>query len=1158
MNIRFTVRRSRSLFGIVLFVCGAFGQGSFAGLTDNGELHINLMLSGGGTRAAAFAYGAMMELDRFCRRSGHWQYSDVVNDSASGHTRHCGDDKSLLESLDTISAVSGGSITAGYYQTHSRHDFLTEFPSLLRENSIQSRLLFAERPWSWGRIIRPPLLLITSAIDTVINFLSIPLFFVPVHMELTPPATMVLTDGILEPAQLAKVYDDVFFDGKTLGSIVVPEQFPVMELVRRDQSEVHKFPRLLINTTDIANGRTFSFDEDTFKCVGAPDAYQEIPVALAAAASSSIPGIFAPVELDAALKELAHGSVDYNKCPLILSNRVRPPILVDGGIGDNLGVSGVLRHVFEEKRLHPERRSAKELLIIVNAGTEVVSSLPSLAGHLDNSFDALIRDKTDLSRVLATGLLNHFGFQTIELKLSDAVTTPLIKDITDAYRNQITKLTPHQNTEVGVSVQQGYATTEMQRKVLSDLEQAGILPAPDQIDTLIAAGRAIVTARRRDIERELWQAEAKTYSPICEKISNPSKYFCWPESFQQAHLAGNRIGPLLHVLTDTGSDFIRKTESNRGEIVSALKEEFLRSLRKEVLVMPGQEQNRSRSVLQVRGERRYVRELLSQSLWSLGMDALFSRTLQGDVYRDKGANENVAKAWLDAISCMQNTGAADNDPSDKLWKETISTLRALKLYDAIPRSEEVMPRCTREKRFKNEDKENQNVPLAVKRLKDLLEEDEREKVLSNSAQYYIVRARLANRLGLIHEAKTIYNDGIKKYPRHEDLLTFFGWHLVVTHRDHRVAVAYLRQALWLVQDHRNSLSQQKQFNEPRKTSVEDLMKLDEHLAVQENRIKLALSFALATALVDIEDHPRYVSEELIHQWELTHLPSKEGASLLDTLLDEDGIKRLGEKDRIRCALEVARADNQDKKQDAASTPTNTFTFEKWKEIFEQSVRAEKSTTALGSECAWLNQIALEHPSIKMRLSELVFDMNKYLLLCRSLDGGECNDLDSTKAHEQADQQIREGLKSTHGRLEQTLGRLKRDVNELRFGIRSELASDLGLERASEYARDVYEHYFNIQSSKDEQRDSFKDYQKDRPIAERLFFWLKPESAAMRGFVTLAKNAALYCPARKPGIRAAADFFQEAQRSMKEVRSDAEKWIMRYKFFEATLKDLECP
>ncbi|MBI4002016.1 MAG: hypothetical protein HY348_09560, partial [Nitrospira defluvii] len=79
----------------------------------------------------------------------------------------------------------------------------------------------------------------------------------------------------------------------------------------------------------------------------------------------------------------------------------------------------------------------------------------------------------------------------------------------------------------------------------------------------------------------------------------------------------------------------------------------------------------------------------------------------------------------------------------------------------------------------------------------------------------------------------------------------------------------------------------------------------------------------------------------------------------------------------------------------------------------------------------------------------------------------------------------------------------------------ELAKDVGLERAEEYAQDVYEGVRKPSALGDEKSSLGKTQE------------LLEESAARLGFVLLVKNASLTCPARAGEIRKSRQLFQEA-------------------------------
>ena len=101
------------------------------------ELVLYLTFSGGGTRAAAFAYGLLEEL----------RETEVT---INGQTRR------LLDEVDAISAVSGGSFTAGYYGLFGDRIFDTFESNFLKKNiqgALTRRILL--NPFNWVRLVSP-------------------------------------------------------------------------------------------------------------------------------------------------------------------------------------------------------------------------------------------------------------------------------------------------------------------------------------------------------------------------------------------------------------------------------------------------------------------------------------------------------------------------------------------------------------------------------------------------------------------------------------------------------------------------------------------------------------------------------------------------------------------------------------------------------------------------------------------------------------------------------------------------------------------------------------------------------------------------------------------------------------------------------------------
>jgi NTE family protein len=244
------------------------------------DLLVGLSFSGGGTRAAAFAFGALREFDRTRVRSGKTTVS-------------------LLDRLDFVSGVSGGSVTAAYYGLKKRAA-LEDF----RENFL---LRNAE-----------------ESLDTHIGLLSI---------------GRALAGGVNDSSQFPRWLDDNLFHGATLGEF---------RETRR--------PRIWINASDIYNRTPFVFGATAFRAICSDlDTY---PIADAVAASAAVPVVFAPVVIktfpqacDSKLPDwINRARSDPNAAPMLKAfadgiaryhSGDMPYIkLLDGGLVDNFGISG--------------------------------------------------------------------------------------------------------------------------------------------------------------------------------------------------------------------------------------------------------------------------------------------------------------------------------------------------------------------------------------------------------------------------------------------------------------------------------------------------------------------------------------------------------------------------------------------------------------------------------------------------------------------------------------------------------------------------------------------------------------------------------------------------------------------------------------------------
>lgn len=249
------------------------------------SLFVILTFSGGGTRAAALSYGVMEKLRETKIR---WQ----------------GKERRLLDEVDVISSVSGGSFTAAYYGLFREELFDPEkFPRVFLYRNIQAELIaMLFNPINWFRLASP-------------------------------------TFGRIELA--AELYDREIFRGKTFSDLI--------NQARR--------PFVMINATDITMGSQFTFVQDQFDLLCSD--LTDVSVARAVAASSNFPVAFTPLAvnnyagtcnyqepdwMEEAAKDLVANPPRFNRARIArsyLNREQRAYIhLLDGGVADNIGLRG--------------------------------------------------------------------------------------------------------------------------------------------------------------------------------------------------------------------------------------------------------------------------------------------------------------------------------------------------------------------------------------------------------------------------------------------------------------------------------------------------------------------------------------------------------------------------------------------------------------------------------------------------------------------------------------------------------------------------------------------------------------------------------------------------------------------------------------------------
>jgi NTE family protein len=321
--------------------------------TNSSDLLLMLAFSGGGTRAASLSYGVLEELAH-----------TPVGTQGTQHR--------LLDEVDSISAVSGGSFTAAYYTLYGDRIFSDFEPQFLKKNVQTGLLLRLLAPWNLVRLTSPSY----SRSDLA-----------------------------------AEYYDHLLFKGATYADL----------MTRRGR------PFLCVNATDVASGARFEFTQDEFDLMRSD--LSQFPVSRAVAASSALPPYLTPVTLKNHSAEQAEAEPEWIQSILddpAASTRMRYVAsqarsyadghrhfihLVDGGFSDYLGLRGAIdRVVAREQSVQfpsvPLRIPRRVALIVVDAARDFDYGWDSKEHPL--GFRALLGSVGQVT-------VSHYSFETIEL-----------------------------------------------------------------------------------------------------------------------------------------------------------------------------------------------------------------------------------------------------------------------------------------------------------------------------------------------------------------------------------------------------------------------------------------------------------------------------------------------------------------------------------------------------------------------------------------------------------------------------------------------------------------------------------------------------------------------------------------------------------------------
>lgn len=315
-------------------------RGNVDGSHNSDSLVVILALSGGGYRAAALAHAVMEAL------------ADTRIDWEGRPT-------SMLQEVDVISAVSGGSLAAAYFALYP-DTFLHDFPDRVLRKDLQSVVL---------------------------------------ARAFSPSALWRQTSNTYGRGDLLQeVLDEQVFGGKRYA-----------EVVRRR-------PMVYINATDMRHGQRFEFSQDQFDHLCSD--LDQFPIARAVAASMAVPVIFSPITL---WNHQADCPTPRRLRPVSgQAARNKYIHLVDGGLADNTGLNTVLetvaanggvRRVEQAVRLRGVR---KRIIISVNAqvsssGTTAESPYtPDLVDQLRSLVNVPIDRHADAKLQVLSAAVRHW------------------------------------------------------------------------------------------------------------------------------------------------------------------------------------------------------------------------------------------------------------------------------------------------------------------------------------------------------------------------------------------------------------------------------------------------------------------------------------------------------------------------------------------------------------------------------------------------------------------------------------------------------------------------------------------------------------------------------------------------------------------------------
>jgi NTE family protein len=284
--------------------------------SNSDKLFVVVTFSGGGKRAAAFSFGVLEALRNV----------KVTTPDGEQH--------SLLDEIDLISAVSGGAFTAAYYALNGKGAFESFGPKFLEHDTEEDLWHKVLKPSSWPRLAKTEV----SRSDLEVEY-----------------------------------FDQQLFNGATVYDIMT------------------RSPRVIISATDLVRAKPFAFTREQLNgiCVDP----KSVPVARAVFASAATPIYFAPLVMrtfagqcgyappesmspEALLRADVYKRESSERLLSYLDSEKFPYLhLADGAFADNLGARAILDEVAlgdsvtDALRRNGFSRARRMLFIVVDART---------------------------------------------------------------------------------------------------------------------------------------------------------------------------------------------------------------------------------------------------------------------------------------------------------------------------------------------------------------------------------------------------------------------------------------------------------------------------------------------------------------------------------------------------------------------------------------------------------------------------------------------------------------------------------------------------------------------------------------------------------------------------------------------------------------------